>query len=119
MSQGNLSVAVVGGGIGGLAAALSLQRVGFDVQVFEQAVALGEIGAGIQITPNASRVLHRLGLAEALDRTGVRPVAAHRRRWDDLTAPPTRGDGRSRVRPALLPFPSCRPAQGSGWRATV
>ena len=83
MSQGNLSVAVVAGGIGGLAAALSLQRVGFDVQVFEQAVALGEIGAGIQITPNASRVLHRLGLAEALDRTGVRPVAAHRRRWDD------------------------------------
>jgi salicylate hydroxylase len=83
MSQDNLSVAVVGGGIGGLAAALSLQCVGFDVQVFEQAAALGEIGAGIQISPNASRVLHRLGLAGALDRAGVRPVAAHRRRWDD------------------------------------
>src|SRR5262245_1791155 len=83
MSRAEPSVAVVGGGIGGLAAALSLLRAGFDVQVFEQAAALGEIGAGIQISPNASRLLHRLGLAEALDRTGVRPVAVHQRRWDD------------------------------------
>jgi salicylate hydroxylase len=83
MSPGELSVAVVGGGIGGLAAALSLLNAGFDVQVFEQAATLGEIGAGIQISPNASRLLHRLGLAEALERTGVRPVAVHQRRWDD------------------------------------
>jgi 2-polyprenyl-6-methoxyphenol hydroxylase-like FAD-dependent oxidoreductase len=83
MSRTELSVAVVGGGIGGLAAALSLLHAGFDVQVYEQAAALGEIGAGIQISPNASRLLHRLGLAEALERTGVRPVAVHQRRWDD------------------------------------
>jgi len=83
MSRDDLSIAVVGGGIGGLAAALLLLRAGFDVQVFEQASALMEVGAGIQISPNASRLLHRLGLGPALDRTGVRPVAVHQRRWDD------------------------------------
>jgi salicylate hydroxylase len=76
-------IAVVGGGIGGLAAALSLLEAGFDVQVYEQARALSEVGAGIQIGPNASRILWRLGLGPALDRRGVRPVAVHQRRWDD------------------------------------
>ena len=47
-------VAVVGGGIGGLAAALSLFRAGFDVHVYEQAHTLREVGAGIQVSPNAS-----------------------------------------------------------------
>jgi salicylate hydroxylase len=78
-----VSVGVVGGGIGGLAAALSLRHAGFDVQVYEQAAALGEVGAGIQISPNASRLLHRLGLGAELARTGVRPLAWHQRRWDD------------------------------------
>src|SRR5262249_55812588 len=41
------------------------------------------VGAGIQVSPNASRVLHRLGVAEEVARTGVRPVAFHQRRWDD------------------------------------
>ena len=83
MSGGDLSVAVVGCGIGGLAAALSLLRAGVDVQVFEQAPALMEVGAGIQISPNASRLLRRWGLGTALDQTGVRPVAVHQRRWDN------------------------------------
>ena len=83
MREGRSSVAIVGGGIGGLAAALSLLHAGLDVQVYEQAPALGEVGAGIQISPNASRLLHRLGLGPALDRTGVRPVGVHQRRWDD------------------------------------
>jgi salicylate hydroxylase len=78
-----VSVGVVGGGIGGLAAALSLLRAGFDVHVYEQAAALGEVGAGVQVSPNASRVLHRLGLAAELARTGVKPLAWHQRRWDD------------------------------------
>jgi salicylate hydroxylase len=77
------SVGVVGGGIGGLAAAASLLRAGFDVHVFEQAAALSEVGAGIQVSPNASRLLHRLGMAEELARMGVRPLAWHQRRWDD------------------------------------
>jgi salicylate hydroxylase len=76
-------VAVIGGGIGGLGAALSLLRAGFDVQVYEQAHALREVGAGIQVSPNASRVLHGLGLADKLAELGVRPGAHHQRRWDD------------------------------------
>jgi len=77
------SVAVIGGGIGGLTAALCLVRVGFDVHVYEQARELREVGAGVQVSPNASRVLHGLGLAEELAGMGVRPVAFHQRRWDD------------------------------------
>lgn len=83
MAEQTGSVAVIGGGIGGLAAALSLLQAGLDVHVYEQAAALGEIGAGIQISPNASRILHRLGLATDLDRLGVRPTHWHQRRWDD------------------------------------
>ena len=55
------SIAIVGGGIGGLTVAASLLRAGFDVQVYEQASALGEVGAGINIGPNASRVLPSAG----------------------------------------------------------
>ena len=76
-------VAIIGGGIGGLAAALSLFRAGFDVHVYEQAHALREVGAGIQVSPNASRVLHGLGLGDPLAKLGVRPFAFHLRRWDD------------------------------------
>jgi len=83
MRERESSVAIVGGGIGGLAAALSLLHAGLDVQVYEQAPTLGEVGAGIQISPNASRLLHRLGLGSTLNRTGVRPVGVHQRRWDD------------------------------------
>jgi 2-polyprenyl-6-methoxyphenol hydroxylase-like FAD-dependent oxidoreductase len=74
---------MVGGGIGGLTAALSLLRAGFDVQLYEQARKLSEVGAGIQVSPNASRILHRLGLADELAGLGVRPLAMHQRRWDD------------------------------------
>ena len=78
-----LSVGVVGGGIGGLAAALSLHQAGFDVHVYEQASSVSEIGAGIQVSPNATRVLHGLGLGDDLAAMGVRPLALHQRRWDD------------------------------------
>jgi salicylate hydroxylase len=77
------SIAIIGGGIGGLAAAASLLRAGFDVHVYEQARALGEVGAGINIGPNASRILHRFGIAEQLARNGVRPQTFDQRRWDD------------------------------------
>lgn len=80
---GRGSVAIIGGGIGGLTAALSLLQAGFDVQVYEQAKALSEVGAGINIGPNASRILHRLGIADELERTGIRPVTFDQRRWDD------------------------------------
>ena len=78
-----MKIVVIGGGIGGLAAALQLLKAGLDVQVYEQAPRITEIGAGIQISPNASRLLHRLGLKPAMDAVGVRPLAVHQRRWDD------------------------------------
>jgi len=77
------SIGIIGGGVGGLTAAASLLRAGFDVQVYEQAGTLGEVGAGINIGPNASRILHRLGIADELGRTGVKPASFDQRRWDD------------------------------------
>ncbi len=60
----SLPVLVAGGGIGGLAAALALVRRGFNVQVFEQAAEIGEIGAGIQLGPNAFHAFDALGVGE-------------------------------------------------------
>jgi salicylate hydroxylase len=65
-----LTAAVVGGGIGGLAAAAALARAGIEATVYEQAAEIGEIGAGVLIGPNSVRLLHRLGLAEAIDEIG-------------------------------------------------
>ncbi|MDE0229699.1 MAG: FAD-dependent monooxygenase [Spirochaetaceae bacterium] len=76
-------VLVVGGGIGGLTTALALSRAGHSVRLYEQAPAFGEIGAGIMLTPNATRVLRHLGLGVALDRGGMRPPASRYRRFDD------------------------------------
>ena len=78
-----MKVTVIGGGIGGLSATLHLLKAGLDVHVYEQSPRIGEIGAGIQISPNASRLLVRLGLKPAMDRVGVRPAAVNQRRWDD------------------------------------
>jgi salicylate hydroxylase len=83
VAQKQAKVAIIGGGIGGLAAALSLLNAGVDVEVYEQTRQLREAGAGIQISPNASRILHGLGLAESMADFGVRPLAWHQRRWDD------------------------------------
>ena len=67
-----MRVVIVGGGLAGLGAAAFLVRAGVeDVRVFEQAGALGEIGAGIQVPPNAVRLLHRLGIRDELDEAGV------------------------------------------------
>jgi salicylate hydroxylase len=57
---------VVGAGIGGLATALGLARAGWDVRVLERAASLGEVGAGLTLSPNALRALHWLGLADRL-----------------------------------------------------
>jgi salicylate hydroxylase len=68
-------VIIIGAGIGGLTAAAVLLDRGHRVRVYEQAPALGEIGAGIQISSNASRVLHGLGLEDALLDVAVTPTA--------------------------------------------
>lgn len=61
-----LPILIAGGGIGGLTAALALLRAGVDVEVHEQAAALREVGAGVQISANGARVLDRLGIGETL-----------------------------------------------------
>ena len=61
MASSRTSIAIIGGGIGGLTAALSLLRAGFDVRVYERVSTLREVGAGVIVSPNATRILHRLG----------------------------------------------------------
>ena len=68
-----LQFLVAGGGIGGLASALALARGGQRVELFEQSAVFAEVGAGIQLGPNAVRRLHALGLADALDAIAARP----------------------------------------------
>jgi salicylate hydroxylase len=67
-----LRAAVVGGGIGGLSAANALFRRGLEVTVYEQADALGEVGAGVFIYPNSLRQLERMGLGDALAQVGAK-----------------------------------------------
>ncbi|WP_158847619.1 FAD-dependent oxidoreductase [Saccharothrix deserti] len=76
-------VTVVGGGLGGLTAALSLRQKGIRVTVLEQADELGEVGAGIQTAPNASRILTGLGLRARLEAIHTEPQDQVRRRWED------------------------------------
>ncbi|HEX6352812.1 FAD-dependent monooxygenase [Actinophytocola sp.] len=83
MSANELRVAVLGAGIGGLTLSAALDRVGVRHEVYEQARRLTEVGAGIQLAPNAVRVLDRLGLAEHLRSVAVRIDAIEMRRWDD------------------------------------
>lgn len=74
---------IAGAGIGGLCAALSLSRAGFRVSVFEQAEALEEVGAGLQLSPNASAILRSLGALERLIPSSLTPHAIRIRRARD------------------------------------
>ena len=74
-------VFIAGAGIGGLCAALALSKRGFEVEVFEQAATLSEVGAGLQLSPNAVHVLNELGLAQALSAFSFRPEKALMRHY--------------------------------------
>jgi salicylate hydroxylase len=74
---------VAGAGIGGLSAALCLARAGFEVRLFEQAEKLEEVGAGLQISPNASAILRRLGVLERFRAAALEPRAIRVRRAID------------------------------------
>src|SRR5215475_12016442 len=76
------TVAIVGAGIGGLAAALACVRRGINVAVYEQAPELRELGAGVQISANGTRILHALGLKEALEKVEVLPAGKAIRLWN-------------------------------------
>lgn len=83
MASNGPRIAIVGGGIGGLVAAIELLQAGIDVQVYEQAKWLSEVGAGINIGPNASRILFRLGLRDECAKVAFRSEFFHQRRWQD------------------------------------
>jgi salicylate hydroxylase len=94
-------VVIVGGGIGGLFAANALVAQGIPIAVYEQAPALGEIGAGVYLTPNSVRHLQRLGLEPAVEKWGAR-VGGHSHYF--------RHDG--------APIAPVQVTDSSGWNAT-
>jgi salicylate hydroxylase len=101
MVQSRPHVLIVGGGIGGLFAANALLAQGLEVSVYEQAPAIGEIGAGVFLTPNSVRHLQRVGLEPAVEKWGAR-VGQHSRYF--------RHDG--------APIAPVQVTDSSGWNAT-
>jgi salicylate hydroxylase len=96
-----LRVAVVGGGIGGLFTAIALREAGLQASVYEQAPALGEIGAGVFLTPNSVRQLQRVGLGPEVERYGARVGSESRYFREDGT-----------------PIAPVQVTDSSGWNAT-
>lgn len=81
MTQRKPRIGIIGGGIGGVALAASLLQRGFEVRLFERAGAFGEIGAGIQMTPNAVKVMRELGLMDRMLEAGFLPNALVGHNW--------------------------------------
>ena len=77
-----MKIVIAGAGIGGLTAGAALLEKGFDVTILEQARALKEIGAGVQLSPNATRVLYRLGVGQRLEGLACEPAGKRVRLWN-------------------------------------
>ncbi|WP_324741198.1 FAD-dependent monooxygenase [Pseudomonas veronii] len=89
-----LRIGIIGGGIGGIALARALQRQGIDFRLFERSSAFSEIGAGVQMTPNAVKALKALGVEDGLRQTGFLPEAMVGRNWqtaEELFRTPLKG----------------------------
>jgi salicylate hydroxylase len=85
-TENSTKIAILGGGIGGLAAAAFLRDQGFETDVYEQAPALAEVGAGLVIAPNAARLLRRLGVFDRFVKRAVQmEIGWEFRRWEDGT----------------------------------
>lgn len=110
MAGKSLSIAVIGGGIGGLHAALWLLRGGFDVHVYEQTPVLREVGAGFVLSPNATRLLYRLGFTDTMQAIGVAPDAWRQRRWED---------GKTLMHTPVKPAPGTPPLFYTSHRADI
>jgi 6-hydroxynicotinate 3-monooxygenase len=82
MGLKDLSIAIVGGGMGGLATAATLERIGVRVTIYEQAKRFTRIGAGIQMMPNSMKVLRKIGAEETLCHTSFHPYSHLNREWD-------------------------------------
>src|ERR1700741_2027745 len=101
MRQPQLTVVIIGGGIGGLFAGNAVIPHGFDVSVYEQAPALGEVGAGVFLTPNSVRQLQRVGLGPSVEKWGARV-----------------GPGSQYFRHDGAPLAPVQVTDSSGWNAT-
>lgn len=82
MTSSSDRIAVIGAGIGGLAAAIALTRVGVEVEIFEQAPRFRRVGTAINLTPNAVKVVDGLGLGDNIRNTAYRPTHRVSRTWD-------------------------------------
>src|ERR1700722_20767607 len=82
MAQKTLSLAIIGAGMGGLAAAATLRQCGIDVNLYEQAHQFARIGAGIQMLPNSSRVVRGIGVEQKLSDIAFQPYSHLNRVWD-------------------------------------
>ena len=82
MSKSKPEIAIVGAGMGGLAAAATLGRAGFAVQVYEQASRFARVGAGIQMMPNSMKVLRKIGVEDRVRATAFAPYSHLNRAWD-------------------------------------
>ena len=82
MGNKKASLAIVGAGMGGLAAAATLRQAGFDVRVYEQAPAFARVGAGVQMMPNSMKVLRGIGVEAPLRRVAFQPYSHLNREWD-------------------------------------
>ncbi|KAL2817024.1 hypothetical protein BDW59DRAFT_182366 [Aspergillus cavernicola] len=78
-----LNIILVGAGLGGLVTAIALTKAGHRVKIYEQTAVLGEVGAGIQIPSNSTRILFTLGLQPYLEPYTTEPESIAFRRWQD------------------------------------
>lgn len=78
-------IAIVGAGLGGLAAAAALRQAGIGVEVFEQAPAIAPVGAGIQLTPNACAAIRGLSILDRVRQQSYAPTVGYNREWDTGT----------------------------------
>src|SRR2546422_3912512 len=85
-------VIIIGGGIGGVTAAIVLKRAGMDVTVFERAEELREVGSGLPLWTNALRALHTIGLSDELEKLGVQVTSLCVSTWRGDTLTDTKND---------------------------
>src|ERR1700754_2740128 len=83
VSKNKNKVLIAGGGIGGITALLALRQRGIAAELFEQAAAFGQVGAGLQVSGNATRILRKLGLGGPLAQVAYYPEGRDYRAWDD------------------------------------